>query len=121
MSTRQSIRNLVQSENSSNQVVIYSKSYCPYCAQTKALFRSLPGIQLKVHELDKESNGYMVQDELSKMTGQRTVPNVFVNNQHVGGNQDVQQLYRTGKLEELLKNQPAEETNRQTSFDTAKQ
>ena len=94
----------IQSENSSNQVVVWSKSYCPYCRQTKQLFESMGNdVQVKVHELDIEKDGAAIQRVLQQLTGQRTVPNVFVNNQHVGGNDKVQAAYRSGELFKLLR------------------
>ena len=56
-----------------------------------------------VHELDEMPNGYAIQDELYRKTGQRTVPNVFVRGQHIGGNDDTQAAYRSGKLQKLLR------------------
>ena len=84
------------------QVVVWSKSYCPYCHQTKALFAGMSGIQVVTHELDQMSNGSAIQNQLAAMTGQRSVPNVFVNNQHVGGNDDTQAANRNGSLAKLL-------------------
>ncbi|KAL7576872.1 hypothetical protein ACA910_006638 [Epithemia clementina (nom. ined.)] len=96
------ILNFIQTENKNNQVVIWSKSYCPYCRQTKLLFQSLDNIQVKIHDLDLIKNGAAIQRILYQLTGQRTVPNVFVNNIHVGGNDKVQDAHRNGKLLKLL-------------------
>ena len=48
------------------------------------------------------SNGSEIQAELLKKTGQRTVPNVFVHGQHLGGNDDTQKAFASGRLEEML-------------------
>ena len=61
--------------------------------------RDIDGV---VVELDEIPNGYAIQDELDRKTGQRMVPNVFVGGQHVGGNDDTQAVYRSGKLQKLL-------------------
>lgn len=82
-------------------VLIFSKSYCPYCKETKALFRDM-GVQPTVLELDEMENGSLVQDMLSQMTAQDTVPNVFVKGDHVGGNDDTQQLAQSGELQQML-------------------
>lgn len=103
MKTKTDIADFIDEQNSTNQVVIYSKSYCPYCRATKQLFQRIPTAQLKVIELDREENGLAIQQVLLAKTGQRTVPNVFVNNKHVGGNDDTQQAFRDGTLEVLLK------------------
>jgi glutaredoxin 3 len=69
-------------------VVVFSKTYCPYCTATKALFDSL-GVKYAVHELDKMGDdGPELQTALLKMTGQRTVPSVFVKGSHIGGNDE---------------------------------
>lgn len=47
-------------------------------------------------------NGAQIQRELLTMTGQRTVPSVFVNGRHLGGNDDTQEAYRTGALTTML-------------------
>jgi glutaredoxin 3 len=49
-------------------------------------------------------NGAQVQRELQQLTGQRTVPNVFVKGQHLGGNDDAQAAASSGRLAEMLKN-----------------
>jgi glutaredoxin 3 len=59
-------------------------------------------VQVACHELDEMPNGAAIQDELEVMTGQRSVPNVWVNKQHIGGNDATQALLRSGKLEKML-------------------
>ena len=83
-------------------MVIYSKSWCPYCAQCKALFDDMSQPYTAI-ELDEIEDGAELQEALLSMTQQRTVPNVFVGGQHVGGNDDTQQAARSGKLATLLK------------------
>ncbi|KAL5567984.1 hypothetical protein UlMin_024559 [Ulmus minor] len=62
---------------SSNPVVVFSKSYCPFCVTVKQLLSQL-GATLKAIELDTESDGAQIQSALAEWTGQRTVPNVFI-------------------------------------------
>lgn len=82
-------------------VVIFSKSFCPFCAKTKTLFREL-GVDADIYELDKRDDGADIQAELKTMTGQSTVPNVFVKGSHVGGNDDVQKANSNGELAKML-------------------
>lgn len=84
-----------------NDVVVFSKSYCPFCAKTKALFQDM-NVNAKVLELDLMTDGDVYQSELLTMTGQKTVPNVFVKGTHLGGNDDTQKARASGKLAELL-------------------
>lgn len=55
-----------------NEVVIFSKTYCPYCRTAKSIFGEL-GVPIKVLELDRMEDGAMVQDILGEMTKARTV------------------------------------------------
>ena len=60
------------------------------------------GVDAKVIELDVIDNGSQIQAALLDLSGQRTVPNVFIKGQHLGGNDATQAAARTGKLQELL-------------------
>lgn len=62
------------------------------------------GVAATVHELDQMPNGADIQSALLDMTGQRTVPNVFVNKAHVGGNDNVQAAAKSGELQKMLGN-----------------
>ena len=44
-----------------------------------------------------------MQDALQQITGQRSVPNIFIKQKHIGGNSDLQALNSQDKLEDLLK------------------
>lgn len=46
--------------------------------------------------------GADIQAALYEINGQRTVPNIYINGKHIGGNDDLQELRETGELEELL-------------------
>ena len=81
-----------------NKVVVYSKSYCPHAGATKQLLQS-KGVQFFCLELDQIPNGGDIQNALAQKTGQRTVPNVFIGGDHIGGNSDVQQLNSSGQLD----------------------
>lgn len=75
----------IQATVAAEKVVVYSKSYCPFCTKTKSLFSGL-GVDFKVIELDELAEGDSIQAALLDITKQRTVPNVFVGGQHLGGN-----------------------------------
>lgn len=96
-------REFIETENQSHQVVVWAKSYCGYCHETIRLFQSIPNIDFKYINIDTDGHdGAGIQAELLHMTGQRTVPNVFIQNQHIGGNDVVQRMNRNGKLTEAL-------------------
>ncbi|GAA5967680.1 hypothetical protein JCM11641_005733 [Rhodosporidiobolus odoratus] len=82
-------------------VVVFSKSYCPYCNKTKQLLQSL-GEDFDSYELDQLEDGSEWQAYLGDKTGQRTVPSVFIGQKHIGGNSDLQALHSKGELKKLL-------------------
>lgn len=98
-----SVHDFIVQENAAHKVVIYSKTFCPYCTKTKQLFAAMKEVSdVVIYELDQRKDGNEIQSELQKITGQRTVPNVFVMNTHIGGNDDTQSAKKNGKLNELL-------------------
>uniref|UniRef100_A0A8D1YLP0 thioredoxin-disulfide reductase (NADPH) n=2 Tax=Sus scrofa TaxID=9823 RepID=A0A8D1YLP0_PIG len=89
-----------------HRVVIFSKSYCPHSTRVKELFSSL-GVECNILELDQVDNGASVQEVLSELTNQRTVPNIFVNKVHMGGCDRTFQAHQSGLLQKLLQDDPA--------------
>ncbi|KAJ6021001.1 hypothetical protein N7540_006505 [Penicillium herquei] len=75
----------------SNGVVVFSKSYCPYCTSTKKLLNEV-GAQYEILELDQDAEGAAIQDALQEITNQRSVPNIFIGQKHIGGNSDLQAI-----------------------------
>ncbi len=59
-------------------------------------------IQPKILELDQIDLGKEIQSSLERLTNQRTVPNVFVNGQHIGGNDDTIKAKLSGALDRIL-------------------
>eukprot|EP00906_Rhabdomonas_costata_P029968 RCo042325 len=83
-------------------VVVFSKSYCPYCSRVKNFFDDL-GVRYTAVELDQVPTGTAMQDALKTLTGQSTVPNVFVNHKHIGGCDKTLAMHKQGTLQPLLK------------------
>ncbi|CAD1809893.1 glutaredoxin [Candida parapsilosis] len=96
--TKQKVEQLIKE----HPIFIASKTYCPYCAQTKKTIEALTK-DAYILELDEESDGGEIQEALAELTGQKTVPNVFIGGQHIGGNSDVQQLKSADQLEPKIK------------------
>jgi len=93
----------IRKEVESDKIVIYSKSRCPFCARTKHLFETeFRDMSPVVYELDTIENGVEIQSALKLMTGQRTVPSVWIKGLFVGGNDDTQHLFQSGVLKEML-------------------
>lgn len=80
-------------------IVIYSKTYCPYCDRAKALFKS-KGVTYTEHLMDDKPEEMKA---LMEKTGMRTVPQIFINDQLIGGFTDLDALNKEGKLDPLLK------------------
>ncbi|KAI0685070.1 glutaredoxin [Cytidiella melzeri] len=84
-------------------ITIFSKSWCPYCTRAKNLLKSeFPETKTDIIELDARDDGNEIQDYLLTKTGQRSVPNIFINHQHVGGCDKVVELNSQGKLAALV-------------------
>ena len=82
---------------SGNTVVVFSKSYCPFCVDVKKLLSQL-GVTAKTIELDQEADGSAIQAALAEWTGQKTVPNVFIGGNHIGGCDATIAMHTQGKL-----------------------
>ena len=92
----------VQKQISTEKVVVYSKSFCPHCIATKKLLLShgVDATYVSVNQVNKD--GRKIQSILFELTKQRTVPNIFIAGQHVGGNSDLHRLAKSGDLKARL-------------------
>jgi glutaredoxin 3 len=87
---------------SDHPVVIYSKTWCSYSSEVKSLFKRI-GVEPHVIELDQlGAQGTQLQRVLEMLTGQSTVPNVFIGGKHIGGCTDTVKLHQDGELKKLL-------------------
>ena len=73
----QRLTGLITKKIDDNDVVVWAKSWCPYCDEIKALFDDMEVAHLAV-DLDKFNEEKALVSALARMTGQRTVPNVFI-------------------------------------------
>ena len=80
------------------KIEIYTKSWCPYCQGAKALLDS-KGLQYQEHDVAFNSNRLQ---EMIERSQRRTVPQIFINDLHIGGYDDLVKLNRNGKLDEIL-------------------
>lgn len=81
------------------KVEIYTKATCGYCWRAKALLE-----QKKVDftEFAVDFGGPVKQTMISRANGRMTVPQIFIDERHVGGCDDLIELERSGKLDELI-------------------
>jgi glutaredoxin 3 len=80
-------------------VTMYTTEVCPFCIRAKALLkqRGVQQIEEIRIDLDPEQRHLMIE-----RTGRRTVPQIFIGSQHVGGCDDLMALDRAGGLVPLL-------------------
>ena len=81
------------------KVEFYTKMTCPYCYRAKALLNA-KGI--RPTEIAVDFGGEKRQEMIQRAGGRMTVPQIFINGQHVGGCDDLFELERAGKLDALL-------------------
>lgn len=79
-------------------VVMYCKSWCPYCHSARAL---LTAKGVSIEEIDIEAQPEQ-RREMIRRSGQSTVPQVFIGERHIGGSDDLHQLDAAGELDPLL-------------------
>ena len=83
------------------KVVIYTGPTCNFCSAAKHLL-SLKKISYE--EIDIGNDDKKREEMLKKSNGSRTVPQIFIGEDHVGGNDELQALEKEGNLDNLLKN-----------------
>ena len=98
-----SLSDLIRRSGVSNPtpVVVFSKSSCPYCKKVKELFKN-ENIPSSFIEMDLISDGDSIHNDLKVFSGQRSVPNVFINGKHIGGCDDTFALHAEGKLKSTV-------------------
>ena len=82
-----------------SEVIIYSSGWCPYCSWAKRMLdeKSISYQEIRIDQIDGAR-----QEVLDRSGGMMTVPQIFINDYHVGGYTDMVQLDQQGKLDPLL-------------------
>lgn len=81
------------------EVKVYSTTFCPYCVRAKQLLER-KGVAFTEINMDQEAPEVRV--ELTQKTNHRTVPQIFINDQFIGGFDQLYALEKDGKLNDLL-------------------
>ena len=81
------------------KIEVYSTAVCPYCVAAKNLLKSKG---LEWNEVRVDADPAQRDLMLQRSGGRRTVPQIFINDQHVGGYDDLVAADRSGKLKQLL-------------------
>ncbi|MDH3979334.1 MAG: glutaredoxin 3 [Gammaproteobacteria bacterium] len=80
-------------------VQMYCTAFCPYCVRAEMLLQSKGVKSINKIFIDRIPDGFQ---NLVKLTGRRTVPQIFIGDRHVGGFDDLAALDSRGGLEPLL-------------------
>lgn len=78
-------------------IVMYSTGWCPYCMRARTLFEQ-KGVVIR--EIDVDDAG--LRAEMIRLSGRRTVPQIFIGGRHLGGFEELYALDRAGELDTLL-------------------
>ena len=81
-------------------VTIYTGPLCNYCEAAKRL---LTRNNVKYKEIDISKVDGAMDEMIKKANGKRTIPQIFFNEQHIGGYDEVRALEKENKLQEMLK------------------
>jgi glutaredoxin 3 len=87
------------SDRVKSKVEIYTWQTCPYCIRAKLLLR-WKGVNFIEYKID--GDGAARVKMANRANGRRTVPQIFINDQHLGGCDDLYALDRQGQLDPLL-------------------
>lgn len=79
----------------SKTAIIYTKSYCPYCVKAKML---LSKHNINIIEIDVTDDSNLQNEMIEKSGGRKTVPQIFINSEHIGGCDDLEELIKAKKL-----------------------
>ena len=84
------------------RVLMYATAACPFCQSAERLLIA-KGVQIEKVRVDLEPER---RAEMTKKSGRRTVPQIWIGERHVGGCDDLYALDREGNLDPLLKDSP---------------
>ncbi|AGH82898.1 MULTISPECIES: glutaredoxin 3 [Ralstonia solanacearum species complex] len=80
-------------------VVMYSTTVCPYCVAAEKLLKQRGVAHIEKILIDREPGR---REEMMTRTNRRTVPQIYIDDRHIGGFDDLSALDREGGLEPLL-------------------
>jgi glutaredoxin 3 len=78
---------------------MYSTAVCPFCVRAEELLNSKGVAEIEKMRVDLDPQ---LREEMTKKTGRRTVPQIYIGDTHVGGFEDLAALEHAGELDPLL-------------------
>ena len=82
-----------------NKVKMYCTAFCPYCIRAEMLLKAKGVEEINKIFVDKVPSGF---EDMIELTKRRTVPQIFIGEQHIGGYDDLAALDKRGGLDPLL-------------------
>tara|TARA_B100000963_G_C22590611_1_gene655305 strand:+ start:1384 stop:1641 length:258 start_codon:yes stop_codon:yes gene_type:complete len=82
------------------KVTIYTGNPCPFCEAAKTLLKSK---NVEIDELDVWKDPTKAKEMLRRTNGARSIPQIFIGDYYIGGNDKLQEANRNGELDKLLK------------------
>jgi len=83
-----------------HKVEIYTKHLCPYCIRAKQTLND-KGVSYTEYEVSIDRS---LQAEMQARASRNTVPQIFIDGLHIGGNSELMALQQSGELDTLLDN-----------------
>lgn len=84
-----------------NKVEIYTSSTCPYCIKAKKLLQTL-GLEYTEHNVEEDFDKMCKELETKFNRQINTVPQIIINDNYIGGYTDLEALYKSGQLNDIL-------------------
>lgn len=81
------------------KILMYSTAVCPYCIRAEQLLQRKGVTSIEKIRVDLQPE---LRQAMMEKTGRRTVPQIYINDQHIGGYDDLAALDQAGKLAPLL-------------------
>ncbi len=83
------------------KVTMYSGNPCPYCAAAKALLKTK---NVEIEEFDIWKDASKAKEMIQRTNGAKTIPQIFIGDRYIGGNEQLQDKNRSGELDKILNN-----------------
>jgi glutaredoxin 3 len=81
------------------EVEMYTTMFCPYCSRARALLKQ-KGVSFLDRDIEAEPD--LRAEMIARSGGRRTVPQIFINGEHIGGSDELIALDRAGRLDAKL-------------------
>lgn len=95
-------KNILETLIQKGKIMIFTGNDCPYCDIAKETLKSM-NLKFDSRNLDDDPLDALIEKQLNNICGFTTIPKIFVGEQCIGGNNDLQELIKSGEFEELLK------------------